>query len=321
MTLRTLSIPDEPSELPRWLEGRLVAPDFGLFVSELLAHFPSDDDSAPSRELFDQWLPVALIDGLESIPAQVLTQLLRHPAALAEFQEQIVTDGGPHWDEVIERSNDLARSFNRGRRSLDNILSQDALPSKRKAIRRTTPKATTRSVLRALPSEVANRTGRRGYKIWAIISSSVAVCLTVAVGVLLVRELDEPPVPKAQIAWGWGKPSGLAANETNAKSYLNKLAANAEEWSQHQPSDAVGVGTRIAELRIGCTRLMHSTYGPLKPDDKTWLLEHCREWAKALDGHQQALDSGSDPLVVRAEVDETVRSIAATLREKTKHLE
>src|SRR5262249_52905345 len=98
--------------------------------------------------------------------------------------------------------------------------------------------------------------------------------------------------------------------------YLNKLADNVEEWSQYQPTDAEGVGTRIAELRIGCTRLMHSTYGPLNPADKAWLLDHCRAWAKLLDGHQQALDSGAEPLKVRGEVDETVRTIAATLREK-----
>ena len=157
----------------------------------------------------------------------------------------------------------------------------------------------------------------RGYKIWAIVSTGVAACLAVAVVWQASGGPDDRPIPKAQIAWGWGKPGGLATDQSNPKDYLNKLAANAEEWSLHRPGDASGVGTRIAEFRLGCTRLTHSTYGPLSPDDRAWLLEHCREWAKALDGHQQALDAGADPLAVRAAVDETVREIAVTLRRES----
>ena len=66
----------------------------------------------------------------------------------------------------------------------------------------------------------------------------------------------------------------------------------------HRPGDAASLGIRIVEFRIGA-RLLHSTYGPLDPEDKAWLLEQCRAWAKALDGHLQALDGGADPLAVR----------------------
>ena len=310
MTLHTLTIPDDPAELSRWLERRLVAPDFGRFVAELSAHFPAAADTAPPCRLYDRWLPVALAEGLDPLPPEVLRRLLRHPAKLAAFQERIVTDGGAYWDEVSDRSDDMSGALKRGKRALDRILSADALPSSREAVPRADRKAG--------PSDVTNRTAGRGYRNWALVSTGVAACLAVGVGLLVVRGPAGPPAPKAQIAWGWGKPGGLASNQANPRDYLNKLAANAEEWSLHQPGDAVGVGTRIAELRIGCTRLMHSTYGPLSPADKGWLLENCRAWAKALDGHQQALDAGVDPVAVRAEVDETVRAIAAALREKAK---
>jgi hypothetical protein len=305
MTLHSLTIPDDPADLPRWLERRLMAPDFGRFVAELAALFPAAGPAAP-RRLFDRWLPVAMDEGLDPLPAEVLRQLLRHPADLAAFQERIATDGGGYWDEVLDRSDDLAGPLKRGKRSLERVLSADAPPSGKRAVRK------------AVPSEVVRRTGRRGYKNWAIVSTGVAACLAVAVGFLATRGPGESPVRKDQIAWGWGKPSGLATTQSNPKDYLNKLAANAEEWSEHQPGDAAGVGTRIAEMRIGCTRLMHSSYGPLSPADKAWLLDQCRAWAKALDGHQQALDAGADPLAVRAEVDQTVRAIAGTLREKAK---
>jgi hypothetical protein len=171
----------------------------------------------------------------------------------------------------------------------------------------------------AVTSGVAKRNGR-GHRIWAIVSTGVAACLAVAVVLQAGGRPEDPPIPKSQIAWGWAKPSGLAIDEPNPQGYLKKLAANAEEWSLYRPSDPAGVGTRIAELRLGCTRLMHSTYGPLAPADRAWLLEHCRAWAKMLDGHQQALDAGADPLAVRAAVDETVREMAATLREKAKQV-
>lgn len=316
VTLYTMTIPDDPAELPRWLERRLMAPDFGQFVAELSAHFPATPGTAPPRHLLDQWLPVALDKGLDPIPSEVLTQLLKCPAVLAAFQERVVTDGGAYWDDVPDRSDDLSGAFRRGRRSVERVLSADPEPSNGKAI----PKAVSKAVPKALPSELVKRTGGRGYKIWATVSTGVAACLAVAVGLLAARGPDEPPIPKAQIAWGWGKPGGLAADQSSPKEYLNKLAANAEEWSLHRPSDPAGVGTRIAELRIGCTRLMHSTYGPLTPADKAWLLEHCRAWAKLLDGHQQALDTGADPLAVRAAVDETVRAMAATFREKAKQV-
>lgn len=316
MTLHTMTVPDDPSELPRWLERRFVAPDFGRFIAELVAHFPAASDSPPSRQVLDKWLPVAMEEGLEPLPPDVLNQLLRHPATLAAFQERIVTDGGAYWDEVLDRSDELSAAFERGKRSLEEIVSADR-PRSRK---RTAPNVRPELRSKTDRSAVAKQTAGRGYKVWALASTGVAACLAVAIGVMAARGPDEPPVPKSQIAWGWGKPSGLAADQSTAKAYLNKLAANAEEWSLHQPTDAAGVGMRIAEFRSGCTRLMHSPYGPLVPADRDWLLEHCREWARILDAHQQALDNGADPLTVRADVDETARKIATTLREKARQV-
>ncbi len=308
MTLHTMTIPDDPADLPGWLERRLVAPDFGRFVAELSAHFPAAPGAGPPRPLLDKWVPVALAEGLGRVPAGLLTQLLKHPAALAAFQEQVVADGGAYWDAVLDQSDDESGSFARGKQSLDRLIAADPTPPPGKPGAKATP--------RAVRAEVRPRAGGRAARIWAGASTVVAACLAVAVGVLATRGPAVPSLPKAQIAWGWGKPSGLAADQSDPKAYLNQLAATAEEWSLHRPSDALGVGTRVAELRTGCTRLVHSSYGPLAPADKAWLLDQCRAWAKRLDAHQQALDAGADPLAVRADADETVRAMAAALREK-----
>ena len=310
MILLTMTVPDDPAELPRWLEQRMVAPDFGQFLAELTAHFPVTAAAKEPRHLMDQWLPVALEEGLTPIPPEVLGQFLRHPAMLAAFQERVVINGGGYWDELLDASDDLSESLERGKNALGRMLSADGSLTEK----------TTTPARQSIPSEAVKRSRGRGYRIWAVGSTAIAVCLAAAVAWLATRGPEEPPVLKSQIAWGWAKPSGLALDQPDPRDYLNKLAANAEEWSLYQPSDANGIATRIAEMRLGCTRLMHSSYGPLSPADKAWLLEHCREWARTLDQHQQALDAGAEPLAVRARVDETVREIAATLREKAKQV-
>ncbi len=297
MTLLTLTIPDDPAELTGWLERRLVSPDFGQFVAELAAHFPDVRGTPDFKKAFDKWAPVAVERGLSAVPADVLGQFLRHPAVLVSLQELVLTDGGAHWDEVADSSEDLTASFSQGKSALDSLIEAEAV---------------------TVPSEVAKRSTGRVYKIWATVSTAVAVCLAAVVGYQAMQNPPESPVPKAQVAWGWGKPSGLAADQTTPKGYLNKLADNVEEWSLHQPVDATGVSVRLAEFRTGCSRLMHSPYGPLAEADKAWLLDNCRKWAKQLDSHQQALDGGANPAAVRADVDELVKSISSTLRIRSK---
>lgn len=295
MTLLTLAIPDDPAELPHWLERRLVSPDFGQFFAELAAHFPEARGTPALKKAFDKWAPVAVERGLFAVPADVLGQFLRHPMLLMSLQELVLTEGGAYWDEVAESSDELTAGFSQGKSTLDSLLAAEPV---------------------TVPSEGAKQSAGRVYKMWAAVSTAIAVCLAVVVGYQAMQGPPETPIPKAQVAWGWGKPTGLAAEQTTPKGYLNKLADTVEEWSQHQPVDATGVSVRLAEFRTGCSRLMHSPYGPLADVDKAWLLDNCRKWAKQLDAHQQALDSGANPVAVRADVDKLVRSISSTLRNR-----
>jgi hypothetical protein len=313
VTLHSLTVPDDTAELPDWLERQLMAPDFGTFIAELSALFPTIPGIDPPRHLLDKWQTVALTDGLRPIPPNVLTQLLKHPQLLAALQERIALDGGTYWDAVSDRSDQLRAPFERGRQALDQMLAADT------ASKLTNTANSIDRASRADPKP-ANWGHGWGYKSWAVISTGVAASLAVAVGILALRQPQAPTIPKPQIAWGWAKPGGLADDLSNPKDYLNKLAANVEEWSLYRPSDPTNLGVRIAEFRTGCTRLIHSPYAQLTPADKAWLLEHCRTWAKELDGQLQALDRGADALAVRASVDETVRSVTAALREKAQQL-
>ncbi len=295
MTLHTLTIPDDPAELPRWLERRLMAADFGEFAAELAAHFPDACGTPALTTVFDQWAPVAAERGLSAVPADVLGQFLRHPVALAELQELVLTAGGPHWDEIAESSAELTAGFERGKTALDSLLAAG-------------------SDVVTVPSERVRASRERVYRAWAAVSTGIAVCLAVLVGIQALDGPADPSASAARIAWGWGKPSGLAADQPTPAGYLNKLANNVEEWSRERPADATGVSVRLAEFRTGCSRLMHSPYGPLADADKAWLLANCRAWAKQIDDHQQALDGGANPVAVRADVDELVRAISTALR-------
>jgi hypothetical protein len=216
---------------------------------------------------------------------------------------------------VSERSDNLRNPFERGRQALERMLAADAAAAK------TTSSANSvHRPSRSVGPRPATRGRGWGYKLWAAISTGVAASLAVALGILALRQPEAPPIPKPQIAWGWAKPGGLADDLSNPKDYLNKLAANVEEWSLYRPSDPTNLGVRIAEFRTGCTRLIHSPYAQLKPADKAWLLEQCRAWAKELDGHLQALDGGVDAQSVRASVDDMVHKVAAALREKAQQL-
>ena len=288
MTLVTMTIPDDPAELPRWLERRLVAPDLGQFIAELSCALPCECDSRSSlATLSIDGCPWLLRRVVAPIPPEALSELLRHPAVLVAFQESVIIDGGAYWDDLLDTSDDLSERLKRSKLSLARVLASDA-PT---ACGTVTPKA----ILKPVASVAVKWTGARWYKTWAMFSTCVAACLAIAVVWLANSRPADPPPLKSQIAWGWAKAGGLAAEQSSPRDYLTTLATNAEEWSQYQPGDANGVSTRILELRLGCVRLMHSSYGPLSPDDKTWLLEHCREWAKTLDRHQQALDAGADP--------------------------
>ncbi|MGL6097678.1 MAG: hypothetical protein ACRC7O_18000 [Fimbriiglobus sp.] len=297
MTLHTLSLPDDPTELPRWLERRLMAADFGEFAAELAAHFPDARGTPALSTAFDQWAPVAAELGLATVPADVLGQFLRHPHELAELQELVLTKGGPYWDEVAGSSDALTVGFERGKAALDSLLAVGSEPP-------------------TVPSERTRPSRERVYRVWASVSTGIAVCLAVAVGMQVLDSLAEPSA--ARVAWGWGKPTGLAADQPTPAVYLNKLADHVEEWAQERPADATGVSVRLAEFRTGCSRLMHSPYGPLADADKAWLLANCRAWAKQIDAHQQALDGGANPAAVRADVDELVQAISTALRNRVK---
>jgi hypothetical protein len=310
--LVAFTIPDDSAQLPAWLEARLVAPDFGRFVAELVAVYPERGRALPARQLMGDWYRKALADGLGGVPAGVLEQLLRHPKSLLELQEAVLSEGGAYWDEVATRADEMTATVERGRGALEAIVAQ-ANPTREGegGVARATP---------ALAGGVRPER-RRSYLTWALASSALAACLLVAVGYLtLVKKPDLGGTETAAVTWGWAKPGGIPQDAQKPAEYLIALAATSEEWFNKRPEDAAGVAKRINEFRTGCSQLIFSPHTPLEPADRDWLVERCRLWAKKLDEHLSALEAGADPLEVRKKADETINALRDKLRERAAQL-
>jgi hypothetical protein len=84
--------------------------------------------------------------------------------------------------------------------------------------------------------------------------------------------------------------------------------------------DAVSLAKRIGEFRQGCSVLLLAEHKPLPEAERVWLVNRCKTWAAKLDKHLTELEAGKDVLTVRAEMDETVKQIAAALQSRADQL-
>ena len=116
MTLHSLEIPDDPVQLPRWLENHIVGLDLAPLVAELSAVHGTPAVPGPSiRELLGDRLPAVLTDGLGTLPSTLLVYLLMRPQLLLDLQELVFAEGGAYWDHVRKPSAQTRTQIERGR--------------------------------------------------------------------------------------------------------------------------------------------------------------------------------------------------------------
>lgn len=304
--MRALALPDDPAELPRWLETEFV----GLHLRQLAAELAAvhRGSTAPAGS-FDDWLAGLRDDvlrrGLTALPPGKVGELLRRPDWLLELQRLVLADGGPYWDGVA-RSPELEDRVELTRRALDDHSDP--------------------------PVEVARA---RHYSWWTrtVLPSAAAALATAAALLVAVYSgglgagrggkavvVVNPPAPAAKglppgrspDAWGFAR-FAAAKPDVGRDEYLRQLAVSANDWFKQRPEDAAGVARRLAEFRQGCSEILLAEHKALPPADRAWLKDRCRQWAAALDKHLAAVEAGGDPVAVRAEADDTVVKIASAL--------
>jgi hypothetical protein len=301
MRLIVMNIPEQTDALAGWLERQLVGLDLAELVAELEAIHAAGATLSLDDVLGGRRADV-LQRGLGAVPAEALRQLLRQPRLLLELQELVLEHGGSHWGGV-DAGAEMELAMHRGEQRL--LV----------AVRGRRPAAPPAPVVR--PTEAVTAWYRRP----SVVSLATAAALLLAVGgywFWLGRTSQTTvPGPTATERWGWNKPGALP-NDKPAPEYLNALAGAGAEWFKKQPDDAPGVAQRINEFRQGCSTLILAPHKPLGDEDRKWLVERCRVWAKKLDDQLAALEQGEDPVKVRTEVDGIVNKLVDALHDRAK---
>ncbi|MCE9533123.1 MAG: hypothetical protein K8T89_18650 [Planctomycetes bacterium] len=296
-----MTIPAESRDLGRWLDEQIAGRHLRAVVEELAAvHRSAPAPAGTFEELLGDVFVEIMERGLAAIPHHRLIALLKQPDLLLTLQEAVLSEGGPYWDKVAASDEDLTLLTANGRRRLE----KDVEP--------------------AMPARPAAPIWRHPF----VVSFATAAVVLIAVFAInrrapgptpdkteVAKKPDESPAP----GWGWNKPDALP-NNLAAPDYLAKLGVAVTEWSDRRPENAVDLSKRLNEFRQGCSMLLLATHQPLPADEKTWLKNRCRDWAKKINTHLADLEAGTDPIRVRVEVDETVRDIAAALRSRAENL-
>jgi hypothetical protein len=301
MRLIALEIPDDPSALPGWLERQMTGLDLGALVAELEAvHGPRPaEPGALDRVLGDRRSEV-LERGLSALPPDRLGRLLRRPRLLLDLQALVLVEGGSHWRNLGPAEAGHREAVERGRARLARFLAGEAEGEGGR------PRPETRAPARP---------GLWPRSRWFVSLSTAAAVLAA----LAVFDRTRPPVAvvTAPEGWGWARPGALPGDLPRI-AYFERLVDAATEWYRARPDDPLALARRINEFRQGCSVLILSEHRPLSADDRQWLVEKCRAWAARLDAHLAAVETGDDPIKVRAEVDETVRKLIEAVRERIK---
>lgn len=296
MKLHALDIPESHADRVAWLERLIAGPELGDVAAELAVVHGAATNGQTLDGLLGGAKQAVIDKGLAALPEPAFQQLLGHPTLLLQLQERVLAAASPYWDKLLGRHDEVVtRSRRIAARTLSAIGALDEA--------RTPP-----------PSGGS----------W--LTHPLLVCLVTAAavaGILFgVQPWQPTPTPVAA-GWGWSKPGAINATLT-PHDYLRSLAVAAEDWFKKRPDDAAGVALRIAQFRQGCSQLILAEHRPLAPEDKVWLVERCQAWAKKLDDHLAAVESGRAPAEVRAEADVTIKKLvdaintrAATLGPKT----
>lgn len=297
MKLVAMNIPDDPTQLAGWLERHLTGPDLGRLAAELSA-IHRDEAAGSVHEMLGGQLPDVLERGLSVLPPAALRSLLCHPRLLMDLQEIVLAEGGAYWDR-FPASEELEHLAAAGLRQLRGHC----------------------TVAEPIPF----RRGSWHWQPWAVSLATAASVVVVLYAVFPPR----PPIPEtsppsfvasAASAWGWSKPDASLKGAT-APEYLNRLADAAEEWFANRPEDAASLAHRVGEFRLACSTLLFAEHRPLPPEERRWLVERCRVWAKTFDRLLVALEADHpDVGTLRSDTDAAVQRIMANLRGRAKDL-
>jgi hypothetical protein len=325
MPIYLFHIPDDTTQLARWLDRHIAGPHLGELAAELAAaHAAARQSEAPSaspslHDLLGNALPHILARGVEALTGDQLCELLRHPQLLLQLQERVLIDGGAYWQRLLKESPELEAMLERGRRRiLDRLLAgapgragatddQPVAALQAGGLSSGSPGQRAGRVLGLATGTVPIVWYRRPLAV-SVMTAAAVVLLMLGAQYWLARWQTAPPA-----AWGWNSPDAMR-RAVSSRGYFEALARAGEAWFNKRPADAMELAQRILQMRQGCNRLILADHPPLSPGERQWLKEKCRAWAQKFDEQLAALEAGEDPVAVRRAMDEIVRNLVTALR-------
>ncbi|MCC7421802.1 MAG: anti-sigma factor [Planctomycetaceae bacterium] len=319
------TLPDDTASQARWLEEHLLGLDLAGVVTELKAMGTGREEPMGLDAALGDVLPQILRGGLGHLTTSHIQTLLRNPQILLELQTRIFLEGGDYWNNLPEPTAEIQDAVDRGRSRLHQFVTSQggSAPSTTSNPSKTEPsrfieRTADRQSERAPATSPPPRAGRRWFSHPLVVSLATAAAVLAGVFVAQPDRLRPGQPGPSQVAqgWGWSKP-GAIDESLEAKTYLAKLSAGADDWFKKRPATPQALAQRILEFRQGCSTLILSEHRPLLSEDKAWLIERCQAWAKKLDGHVADVEAGKDILQVRQEADETVNKLKKALLERS----
>ena len=126
MTLYLATLPEDRLELAVALERHLVGPDLEDLIGELAALHGEADPPFDLRTWLAPERAGVLTRGLAALPLDKLRQLLRFPALLFDLQEWVLSEGGAHWDHLLDEQPEVQALVERTSSRLRTALNLDA---------------------------------------------------------------------------------------------------------------------------------------------------------------------------------------------------
>lgn len=298
MNVMFLTLPDDPADLPAWLDDHLFDPSLPQLVAELRVLHGRPGSPTQLADVLGANADRVLDHGLAYLPRPALSQLLRQPELLIELRDLAITAGGPYWDHVGTDTELRAIADRVTDRVKRTIATDSPVPSRGRS-RGWTHAITTLATAAAVLVAVYLSDGFRDRPVPAPTATS--------------EFRDQPsPAPTATSGWGFARVNELPA-DADDRAVLDRLAVLAGEWSKKRPDTPVALAERLTEFRAGCAAIQLSELG-LSPDTARWLKARCADWSAEIDGHLRSLEATHDVAAVRSATDVTVAGIVAELQ-------
>jgi len=289
MTVRIITIPDDQTQWPGWLEQQLVGSHLRELIEELrivkATHASSQADKLFSEILTEKQLAEIAQSGLGNINVPVFRQLLSNPETLLDLQEHVLINGDSYWQNVPIDSQ-LKTSVERVRSNLATNRGSDELTKR--------------------PTSVARKssTTSRRSRAWMI---PIAAILLIGVFVWRMQ-----PHSSGHIL---GTPGLVTDNTASSAEYLQRIATAGENWFQEDRTEAAKLIALLEDTSHDCQILIDARHDALTPKERDWFVTKCRKWKGELDATLASLRSGTITVeTARSQSDLTMIKLVAALR-------